>query len=57
MDWMIAIATIASLLTFVGIALWAWSGSRASANRESAMLPFDLPDEGASERPRKEFRS
>jgi cytochrome c oxidase cbb3-type subunit 4 len=40
-----AIATIVSMLTFIGICWWAWSGGRAAANQESAMLPFALPDE------------
>ncbi|VCU68372.1 Cbb3-type cytochrome oxidase component FixQ [Pigmentiphaga humi] len=44
---MISIATVVSLLTFLGIVAWAWSGARAQANRESALLPFALPEESA----------
>ncbi|AZG14195.1 MULTISPECIES: cbb3-type cytochrome oxidase subunit 3 [Cupriavidus] len=40
-----AIATVLSMLTFLGICWWAWSAGRRAANDESAMLPFALPDE------------
>ncbi|CAM5778915.1 cbb3-type cytochrome oxidase subunit 3 [Castellaniella caeni] len=33
------------LLTFAGIVWWAWSAHRAEANRQSALLPFALPEE------------
>jgi cytochrome c oxidase cbb3-type subunit 4 len=33
------------MATFFGIVWWACSRGRQSANRESAMLPFALPDE------------
>ncbi len=57
MAWMISVATVASLVTFVGIVVWAWSGARADANRESAMLPFELPDESVAATHRKEAQS
>ncbi len=40
-----AFATVVSMLVFLGICWWAWSAGRQSANQESAMLPFMLPDE------------
>lgn len=40
-----AVATVISMLTFLGICWWAWSAGRKAANDESAMLPFALPDE------------
>ncbi|MGO4306419.1 cbb3-type cytochrome oxidase subunit 3 [Cupriavidus sp. RAF12] len=40
-----AIATVVSMLAFLGICWWAWSTGRQAANQESAMLPFALPDE------------
>jgi cytochrome c oxidase cbb3-type subunit 4 len=40
-----AIVTIVAMLTFLGIVWWAFSGGRAKANQEAAMLPFALPDE------------
>lgn len=40
-----AVATVLSMLTFLGICWWAWSAGRQAANNESAMLPFALPDE------------
>lgn len=40
-----AFFTILSMGTFFGIVWWAVSAGRRSANRESAMLPFALPDE------------
>ncbi len=44
-----ALATILSMITFFGIVVWAWSKGRAKANKEAAMLPFDLPDEADQE--------
>lgn len=44
-----ALATILSMITFFGIVAWAWSKGRAKANKEAAMLPFDLPDEAGQE--------
>lgn len=44
-----ALATILSMITFFGIVAWAWSKGRAKANKEAAMLPFDLPDEADQE--------
>ena len=41
-----ALATVLAMLTFFGIVWWAWSSGRKQANREAAMLPFALPDEG-----------
>lgn len=43
-----AIATVISMLTFVGIVWWAFSRGRVEANREASMLPFALPDESPS---------
>jgi len=43
--FLVALATILSMLTFFGIVAWAWSRGRAKANKEASMLPFDLPDE------------
>ncbi|TRM51345.1 CcoQ/FixQ family Cbb3-type cytochrome c oxidase assembly chaperone [Achromobacter sp. LC458] len=40
-----AFITAISMATFFGIVWWACSRGRQSANRESAMLPFALPDE------------
>ena len=40
------IVTLLALITFIGIVIWAFSKGRAKANKESAMLPFALPDEG-----------
>ncbi|WP_353146686.1 CcoQ/FixQ family Cbb3-type cytochrome c oxidase assembly chaperone [Pollutimonas bauzanensis] len=39
------IATVAALLTFLGIVWWAFSRGRADANQEASMLPFAVPDE------------
>lgn len=39
--------TALGFLTFIGIVWWAFSRGRQGANRESAMLPFALPDEFA----------
>lgn len=54
MSWLISIATVVSLITFVGIAIWAWSKGRAPANDASAQLPFDLPDESTTAASRKD---
>ncbi|WP_322996873.1 CcoQ/FixQ family Cbb3-type cytochrome c oxidase assembly chaperone [Castellaniella sp.] len=40
-----AVMTVLAMLTFIGIVWWAWSSHRAEANRISAKLPFDLPEE------------
>jgi cytochrome c oxidase cbb3-type subunit IV len=32
--------TVVSLLTFVGILIWAWSGRNKAGVDEAAMLPF-----------------
>lgn len=45
---MTSIATAVALATFLAIVAWAWSRARVEANRESAMLPFALPDESAA---------
>ncbi|NLC36995.1 MAG: CcoQ/FixQ family Cbb3-type cytochrome c oxidase assembly chaperone [Alcaligenaceae bacterium] len=45
-----ALATILAMATFLGICWWAFSRGRAQANREAAMLPFALPDEGATDK-------
>ena len=43
-----ALATVLAMVTFLGIVWWAFSSKRKKDNQESAMLPFDLPDEGAA---------
>ncbi|KOF52044.1 MULTISPECIES: cytochrome oxidase [unclassified Achromobacter] len=45
MAYLSAIVTVISMATFFGIVWWACSRGRQGANRESAMLPFALPDE------------
>jgi len=45
--WLTGFVTLLSMATFAGIVWWAWSDRRRQANRESAMLPFALPDEPA----------
>jgi cytochrome c oxidase cbb3-type subunit 4 len=40
-----AISTVLGLTAFLLIISWAWSAKRQPANKESAELPFDLPDE------------
>ncbi|CAG9164135.1 cbb3-type cytochrome oxidase subunit 3 [Cupriavidus pampae] len=45
MAMLTAIVTAISMLVFLGICCWAWSRPRQSANLESALLPFALPDE------------
>ncbi|MFT0533483.1 cbb3-type cytochrome oxidase subunit 3 [Castellaniella hirudinis] len=40
-----AVVTVLAMVTFIGIVWWAWSSHRAEANRKSAQLPFDLPEE------------
>lgn len=49
-----ALATVLAMLTFFGIVWWAFSKGRQDANRESAMLPFALPDEGKNHPQHKE---
>ncbi len=51
---LVSVVTALSLATFVGVVIWAWSGSRTEANHASAMLPFDLPDESTVARLGKE---
>lgn len=41
------ISTAICLAVFLAICCWAWSAGRQNANRESALLPFALPDEDA----------
>ncbi|TWG79606.1 cytochrome c oxidase cbb3-type subunit 4 [Cupriavidus gilardii J11] len=45
MSTVTAFSTVIFFAVFVGICCWAWSRGRQDANRESAMLPFALPDE------------
>jgi len=45
MGWLNGIVTLLGMLFFIGIVWWAFSQGCAQANREAAMLPFDLPDE------------
>lgn len=46
MGYLSAFITALSMATFLGIFWWACSRGRQAANRESALLPFALPDEG-----------
>ncbi|ARP94984.1 cbb3-type cytochrome oxidase subunit 3 [Bordetella genomosp. 13] len=46
MGYLSAFVTALSMATFFGILWWACSRGRQDANRDSAMLPFALPDEG-----------
>ena len=41
-----AFSTVLAMITFFGIIWWAFSSGRKQANKEAAMLPFALPDEG-----------
>lgn len=51
MGMLAAICTVVSMATFIGICWWAWSSGRRAANRESALLPFALPDEAGAGMP------
>lgn len=47
------LTTVLSLILFVGIAVWTWSGRRRAAFDEAAQLPFrdaDTPIESAGEK-------
>ncbi|MEJ5211422.1 MAG: cbb3-type cytochrome c oxidase subunit 3 [Burkholderiales bacterium] len=46
-----SLMTVVSLLTFVGIVLWAWSSRRKAAFDEAARLVFDEEDEFVQNRP------
>ncbi|MEO1766046.1 cbb3-type cytochrome oxidase subunit 3 [Thiobacter aerophilum] len=46
-----SLMTVVSLLTFVGIVLWAWSSRRKAAFDEAARLVFDEEDEFVKNRP------
>ncbi|MCQ9616762.1 CcoQ/FixQ family Cbb3-type cytochrome c oxidase assembly chaperone [Paenalcaligenes niemegkensis] len=46
MAYLNALVTLLGMLTFIGIAVWAWSKGRTEANRDASLLPFALPDEG-----------
>ncbi len=46
-----ALSTVLAMVTFFGIVWWAFSKGRKKANKESAMLPFALPDEGRDQQP------
>jgi len=39
------VITVLGMATFAGIVWWAWSAHRAEPNRQSALLPFALPEE------------
>jgi cytochrome c oxidase cbb3-type subunit 4 len=43
-----SVFTVLSLLLFLGIVGWAWSGRRREAFARAANAPFALPDEAAS---------
>jgi cytochrome c oxidase cbb3-type subunit 4 len=45
-----AISTVLGLTAFLLIIWWSWSKKRQPANKESAELPFDLPDEFSEEK-------
>lgn len=45
MAMLAAFSTVVSMAAFIAICWWAWSSGRQRANRESALLPFALPDE------------
>ncbi|MGY8525210.1 cbb3-type cytochrome oxidase subunit 3 [Paracidovorax citrulli] len=45
------ISTAICLAVFLAICCWAWSAGRQNANRESALLPFALPDEASTAQP------
>jgi cytochrome c oxidase cbb3-type subunit 4 len=45
-----SLMTVLSLLTFVGIVLWAYSSRRKQAFDEAAHLVFDEEDEGMQDR-------
>ncbi|MDM9561084.1 MULTISPECIES: cbb3-type cytochrome oxidase subunit 3 [Bordetella] len=49
MVYIVGIMTVVSMATFAGIVWWAYSCGRQRANRESALLPFALPDEDRPE--------
>lgn len=36
-----SIVTVVSLVCFIGIVLWAWSGRNRAAFEQAAQLPFD----------------
>ncbi len=50
MDILIGVVTIISIITFLGIIAWAWSGHRVKDNAEAASLPFAVPDEETTTR-------
>ena len=47
-----SVLTVVSLLTFLGIVFWSYSGRRAAAYAEAANLPFadEIDDTGATEK-------
>jgi cytochrome c oxidase cbb3-type subunit 4 len=36
-----SIVTVAALITFIGIVIWAWSGRNAADFEQAARLPFE----------------
>lgn len=48
-----SIVTVLSLLTFLGIVVWAWSRSNRARFDEAAMLPFADDPAGAPGRARQ----
>ncbi|MBY4898089.1 CcoQ/FixQ family Cbb3-type cytochrome c oxidase assembly chaperone [Cupriavidus sp. AU9028] len=52
MNLLAGLSTAICLAAFLAICCWAWSSGRKNANRESALLPFALPDEAQEARPR-----
>jgi cytochrome c oxidase cbb3-type subunit 4 len=40
-----SVFTVLSLVVFLGIVYWAWSGRRREAFAQAAHAPFALPDE------------
>lgn len=52
MNWIPGTATVLCLAFFIAVCVWAFSRGRSEANRESANLPFALPDEAEEIRAR-----
>ncbi len=45
MDIVVGVMTLLSIVTFLGIVVWAWSRHRDKDNEAAAQLPFAVPDE------------
>lgn len=53
MSTILSIWTVVVLVLFIGIVIWAWSGSNAARFEQDARIPFDEPDEELSPGPRE----